>query len=370
MPAGLRGGNGGAVACARLLDVAREVTTGDVSVETSLTERERFLDGLAKQGRHPNLPFILWGVAGVLAAGATATPVHDAGPTASVPSGNGYVSGAHSTPTVRFAGGSHVDFTAGSRGRVGELSPTRARVVLEGGEASVHGEVHPQQGLLVEAGPYALQSGGAAFDVSWSGSVFQVRVASGAGGDPWARGERRAHAARSPIVHGAPGKRGNSMFLNGWARAAGLRVAVVRTRGAAPIVSEATTQLGEALVAAGFDTVEVGVDANADAKCATEQAGLGARVFATVALRPVANSAAIDVWIADSMTQKTSVRRIAVVLRDRTASSREIALHALELLRASMLELESPRPLSRKETVPVERRARNGNGQRARQHHG
>jgi hypothetical protein len=162
------------------------------------------------------------------------------------------------------------------------------------------------------------------------------------------------------------------MFLNGWARAAGLRVAVVRTRGAAPIVSEATTLLGAALLAAGFDSVEVCVDANADATCATEQAGLGARVFAAVALRPVANSAAIDVWIADSMTQKTSVRRIAVVLRDRTASSREIALHALELLRASLLELESPRPSSSKETVLLERRAgsRNGNGQRVRQHHG
>ena len=38
----------------------------------------------------------------------------------------------------------------------------------------------PQQGFLVEAGPYALKSGGAAFDVSWSGRVLEVRVASGA----------------------------------------------------------------------------------------------------------------------------------------------------------------------------------------------
>ncbi len=97
--------------------------------------------------------------------------------------GNGYVSsatGAGAAPTVRFAGASHIDFAAGSRGRIGELSPTRARVVLEGGQASVHSEAHPEQGFLVEAGPYALRGGGGAFDVSWSGSVLQVRVASGA----------------------------------------------------------------------------------------------------------------------------------------------------------------------------------------------
>ncbi len=47
------------------------------------------------------------------------------------------------------------------------------------------------------------------------------------------------------------------MLLTGWARAAGLRVAVVRAPDAAPLVREATTRLGAVLLAAGFDTVEV-----------------------------------------------------------------------------------------------------------------
>jgi hypothetical protein len=132
------------------------------------------------------------------------------------------------------------------------------------------------------------------------------------------------------------------MLLTGWARAAGLRVAVVRAPGAAPLVREATMRLGAVLVAAGFDTVEVAPREETDARHAIEQAGSGARVFATVALRSVASSTAIDVWIADSMTHKTTVRRLAIPMRTLSATSREIALQALDLLRASLLELESP----------------------------
>jgi hypothetical protein len=132
------------------------------------------------------------------------------------------------------------------------------------------------------------------------------------------------------------------MLLTGWARAAGLRVAVVRSPDAAPVVQRATTQLGAVLLAAGFDTVEVTAKTETDARCAIEQAGEGARVFATLALHSVASSAAIDVWIADSMTNKTSVRRITIATRSISANSREIALQGLDLLRASLLELESP----------------------------
>jgi ferric-dicitrate binding protein FerR (iron transport regulator) len=173
---------------ARLFDAVREATAGDVDEEASLAGRERFLGGL---GRPPDgaLAFTVCGAVGILAALATAARIGHAGTVHPVPEplatvatgGNGYVStGASAEPTVRFAGASHIDFAAGSRGRIGELGPTRARVVLEGGQASVHGEAHPQLGFLVEAGPYALRGGGGAFDVSWSGSVLQVRVASGA----------------------------------------------------------------------------------------------------------------------------------------------------------------------------------------------
>jgi hypothetical protein len=145
------------------------------------------------------------------------------------------------------------------------------------------------------------------------------------------------------------------MLLTGWARAAGLRVAVVRSPDAAPVVREATTRLGAVLLAAGFDTVEVAPKADTDARCAIEQAGMGARVFATLALRSVASSAAIDVWIADSMTQKTSVRRITVATRSISATSREIALQGLDLLRASLLELDAPPSTWASDAAPLER---------------
>jgi hypothetical protein len=145
------------------------------------------------------------------------------------------------------------------------------------------------------------------------------------------------------------------MLLNGWARAAGLRVAVVRSPDAAPVVREATTQLGAVLLAAGFDTVEVAPTTDTDARGAIEQAGLGARVFATLALHSVASSAAIDVWIADSMTQKTSVRRITIATRSISTTSREIALQGLDLLRASLLELEAPPSSWAGDGVPLPR---------------
>jgi ferric-dicitrate binding protein FerR (iron transport regulator) len=185
MGAPRRGANGNARAFGRLLEAARGATTGDVSEERTVAGRRRFLVGLGPRAGRSR--FVGFAGAGMLAAGAAAAQVGHRAPVPSNPGDtggpqNGYVSGAgrDASPTVRFAGGSRVEFAAGSRGRVGASSAMPARVVLEGGRASVHGEARPQQGLVVEAGPYALRGGGAAFDVSWSGSVFEVRVASGA----------------------------------------------------------------------------------------------------------------------------------------------------------------------------------------------
>src|SRR5262245_57380172 len=111
------------------------------------------------------------------------------------------------------------------------------------------------------------------------------------------------------------------MLLSGWARAAGLRVALVRSPDATSLVRDATTHLASVLRAAGSDAVAVHAASEADARNAIEEAGEGAGAFATLYLRPVAERTAIDVWIADSMTLKTSVRRIDVVARKRAAAS-------------------------------------------------
>ncbi len=184
MPARLHGGDEDAKTAARLFEFVRDVTTGSVSENVECAARQRFLGGLGPERSRARRARVV-GASLVLAAGATAAHLGGASSAAwsadeSLVLGNGYVSGsAGETPTVRFAEGSQVDFAAGSRGRVEERSATRARVVLERGRASVHAGRQPER-FLVEAGPYALRSGGGAFDVSWSGDVFEVRVESGA----------------------------------------------------------------------------------------------------------------------------------------------------------------------------------------------
>ncbi len=126
------------------------------------------------------------------------------------------------------------------------------------------------------------------------------------------------------------------MLLSGWAIAAGLRIALVNSPDATSLVKDATKRLGAELRAAGFDAVQVNAATAADARNAIEEAGEGA--FATLYLRSVEENTAIDVWIADSMTLKTSVRRIDVVERKKAAASRAVAAHAVDLLRASLLE--------------------------------
>jgi len=128
------------------------------------------------------------------------------------------------------------------------------------------------------------------------------------------------------------------MLLSGWARAVGLRVAVVRAPDATPLVREATARLGVGLLAAGFDPIEVDADGHVDARRAIEVAGEAAGAFATMSLWPVPHSAAVDVWIADATTRETTVRRIAVVVRNRPAASRAIAVRAIELLRDGLVD--------------------------------
>jgi hypothetical protein len=93
---------------------------------------------------------------------------------------------------------------------------------------------------------------------------------------------------------------------------------------------DATSRLRGELAAAGFEVSEVSAQAADDAGS-----------FATVRLQRTA-SGAIEVWVSDQLTAKTVVRRIGNRPRDR--APRVIAIRALELLRASLLEIESPPP--------------------------
>jgi hypothetical protein len=139
------------------------------------------------------------------------------------------------------------------------------------------------------------------------------------------------------------------MLLTGWARAAGLRVGVVRTHGVSILVREATKQLGTVLVAAGFDLVEVEARSSGGARAALSHA----QEFATIALLPVGTDS-VDVWVADTMSGAAKVRRLGCETKVASPSARDLALQALEFLRSSLLE---PEPKTASNVISFERAA-------------
>ncbi len=128
-------------------------------------------------------------------------------------------------------------------------------------------------------------------------------------------------------------------------RADGVRssVALVRPSSSDHVLREARTRLRAELLDAGFEVVEVD-RAPGDPRSDVEDATAGASTFATVAMSRAANGAFADVWISDHVTGKTLVRRLEVGTDpDATAV---LAIRALELLRASLLEVAVRRPPS------------------------
>lgn len=80
--------------------------------------------------------------------------------------------------------------------------------------------------------------------------------------------------------------------------------------------------------------------------------GLATSRGAAAAVRLHLGSAGIDLWIADRITNKTVVRRIAP--GDDDDVDRLVAISTVELLRASFLEIEYPRRAEEREAPPPE----------------
>ncbi|MFT3766539.1 MAG: FecR domain-containing protein [Minicystis sp.] len=77
---------------------------------------------------------------------------------------------------VRFSDGSEIAFAAGGSGRIAEVGPHGARVLLESGSASVRVVHLPSARWSVEAGPFAIAVIGTAFEVSWSSETQTLEV--------------------------------------------------------------------------------------------------------------------------------------------------------------------------------------------------
>lgn len=125
----------------------------------------------------------------------------------------------------------------------------------------------------------------------------------------------------------------------GCARAAwaeGSLVVLVRERGADAVVERAEVRLAAELRAAGFSVEEQTAESADDARHLVEEADARGP-FATVLLRRARAGAATDVWVADHVTHKTVVRRMAARGAG-DAADRGLALRVVELMRASLVE--------------------------------
>jgi hypothetical protein len=131
----------------------------------------------------------------------------------------------------------------------------------------------------------------------------------------------------------------------GSARADGTpsRVALVRTSSTDRLLREAGIRLRAELVDAGFDVVDVDRPPG-DPRAEVEDAASDGASFATVAINRAGPGALADVWISDHVTGKTVVRRLEV---EGTPNAADVlAIRALELLRASLLEVAVKEPSS------------------------
>jgi hypothetical protein len=134
-----------------------------------------------------------------------------------------------------------------------------------------------------------------------------------------------------------------ALETSGQADGARSRVALVRSSSSDPVLREASTRVRAELIDAGFEVVEVD-RAPGDPRSEVEDAAPTTTSFATVAMNRAPNGAFADVWISDHLTGKTVVRRIEVGAGPNATAV--LAIRALELLRASLLEVAAKAPPS------------------------
>ncbi len=116
------------------------------------------------------------------------------------------------------------------------------------------------------------------------------------------------------------------------------RIAVVRPAHPDAVTGEAATRLQAELVAAGFTVILVDAEAGRDPRAEVEAAAASARPAATVTIVRDAAGTAAEVWVADHLSRKTLVRRIDGDAAAESGRPAALAIRAVELLRASLLE--------------------------------
>jgi len=127
------------------------------------------------------------------------------------------------------------------------------------------------------------------------------------------------------------------------ARAARARVVILRAAGDDDLLREAATRLHAELGAAGFDVVQIerpgGAAAPGAIRAAMEQAARDTGAFAAATASRSGAGATVDLWIVDRVTDKTVIRTLG---SGGTSAPTVIAVRAVELLQASLLEANDP----------------------------
>ena len=120
----------------------------------------------------------------------------------------------------------------------------------------------------------------------------------------------------------------------GWAAT----VILVRPANPKAVTAEALVRIHGELVSAGFDVQIMATTPGVDPRASLEQVASGSNVDAVVAILGDATPGPVEVWVIDRVTAKSVVRRIPSQ-PDSDRAAEILAIRAIELLRASLLEV-------------------------------
>ncbi|MGK3982310.1 hypothetical protein WME99_04700 [Sorangium sp. So ce136] len=123
------------------------------------------------------------------------------------------------------------------------------------------------------------------------------------------------------------------------ASAAPARVILVQPSAADPSISEALIRIRGELVADGFDVELLDSQSATAPRPAMDDAGQQAGSAALIGLFLAPDGQAAELWVVDPLTNKTLVRRIDTRGEAPEHIAEVLAVRAVELLRASLLEL-------------------------------
>jgi hypothetical protein len=133
------------------------------------------------------------------------------------------------------------------------------------------------------------------------------------------------------------------LFLGPAARANPSRVVVIRPPATDQVTAEAIHRVAGELVAAGFEVAFLDASPERDARAQLAAAAERLDPVATFAIFPLREGGAAEVWLTDRTSGKTVIQRIETRSISPSHVSAVLAVRAVEVLRASFLDLRPKR---------------------------